>query len=250
MPIDPPTAAALLAYAAVVLLPGLAVLDLARVRTSDSFVRLGLGVGVGLALQPLAYLWPTLAGLAVTARVWWVVLALSAVVVAAGARRRRWTSGRVPGRIGPDRPRPAWPALALVGLLAIVAASRWWAVREVGVPLWGDSLHHAMIARLIGLAHGVPTDWQPLAALSSFTYHFGLHAGVATLAALTGLPEHRALLVAGQALSMLQPLTAYALAAGLTGRPWAGVAAALAAGGLSPMPAWYVNWGRYTPRKR
>ncbi len=45
---------------------------------------------------------------------------------------------------------------------------------------------------------------------------------------------------------VLQALTLYALAAGLTGRPWAGVGAALAAAGLGPMPAYYLNWGRYT----
>jgi hypothetical protein len=41
-------------------------------------------------------------------------------------------------------------------------------------------------------------------------------------------------------------LTLYPLAVRLSGSRWAGVLAVLVAGLLSPMPMFYVNWGRYT----
>ena len=256
MPLDAGTALGVLSFMTLALLPGLAVLRLLRVTAADRAVHAGLAVAVGLALQPVAYLWLTALRLPAGTGFWRAALVAAAVVPAAGvvARAARGRAGRWrrPERAEPTEavaggPRAAfWPRAALVALLLLVGASRWWAAREVTVPLWGDSLHHTMIVRLMVLREGVPDDWQPLAPLASFTYHFGLHAGVATLTALTGWPEHRALLVAGQVLSVLQVLTAYALVAGLTGRQWAGVAAAVAAAGLSPMPAYYLNWGRYT----
>jgi hypothetical protein len=103
-----------------------------------------------------------------------------------------------------------------------------------------------MIVDLFLRDRGLPQDWRPYAELSSFSYHFGLHATAATVAALSGVAPHKAVLVVGQLLSAMGVVTAYALAAGLSGRPWVGFVAALAAGGLGPMPAYYVNWGRYT----
>ncbi len=135
---------------------------------------------------------------------------------------------------------------ALVGILAVLLAARWAVAHELSVPLWGDSVHHSMIVRLFTLHEGLPSDWLPFEPLAPFTYHFGLHALTAGVALLSGIPEHRALIVTGQSLMVLQSLTAYALVAGLTGRRWAGVGAAIVAGGLGPMPGQYLNWGRYT----
>jgi hypothetical protein len=240
LPVSGPTAAVLALYVAVIVLPGMAVVRLTGARWRDPIVVLGVAVGMGLALQPLAYLWLTVARVRADARFWWLALAASVALLAVEARKD--TRARLRAAAG----ELAWPHLALLGILVAVLASRWWAARGLTVPLWGDSLHHTMIVRLLRHFAAVPDSWQPVAPLSTFTYHFGMHAGVATLSAMASLPEYRALLVAGQALSCLQVLTAYALAAGLTKRPWAGVAGALAAAGLSPMPAYYVNWGRYT----
>ena len=44
---------------------------------------------------------------------------------------------------------------------------------------------------------------------------------------------------------MIVPLV-FVLALALSGRPWAGVWAALIVGFASNLPAYFVNWGRYT----
>jgi hypothetical protein len=238
VPVDLPTLYALALYGLVLVLPGLAVLRLLGVRPADGGVWLGLAAGLGLALQPLIYLWAATFGLRVGPAFWWAVLLASAVIVALGALRR-------------PRARPAWahpqPAhWALAAVLVVALGARWWAARELTVPLWGDSFQHSVMVRLFLEQGGLPANWRPYAELATFTYHFGLHGSVATLAWLSGLPAEGALLVAGQGLMVLQVLTLYALAAGLSGRPWAGVGAALAAAGLGPMPGYYLNWGRYT----
>ncbi|MCB0216766.1 MAG: hypothetical protein H6648_09065 [Caldilineae bacterium] len=251
------TALALAAYLALILVPGLVLLRLAGWPTdappdadaegsgpADPWVRLGLAAGLGLALQPLAYLWARLAGLPVDAG---LVRALL-LALAAGLALASWRRGRRPAdlahTIAQELRRPS--GLAMTALLGLLLAARWWALRDLSVPMFGDSLHHSMIVRLFALQDGLPRTWRPFAELSTFSYHFGLHAGAASLAALTGISAPRAIIVGGQALMLLQALTAYALVAGLSGRRWAGLGAALAAGGLGTMPGFYANWGRYT----
>lgn len=242
---------AVLLYALVAFLPGLAVLHLLGLRPTDPLVRLGLAAGLGLALQPLVYLWAHLVHLPLGARLWWLLLASCAAYLLA-AHWRGWrasadrgiSAAAVRARLTAD---PAIAAqVATVVLLALVLASRWWAARALAVPLWGDSVHHTVIVRLLAEHGGLVDHWLPFAPLSTFTYHIGFHTTVVTLVWLTGLPAPQAVILAGQMLMVFQVLAAYALAAGLTGRPWAGLGAALAAGGLSTMPAYYINWGRYT----
>jgi hypothetical protein len=247
-------------YLALAILPGLALLKLlagpSRDQSDDPapWLRLGLAAGLGLALQPLVYLLASSLGLPVGAGFWWIMLSLSAAYL---FWPELWA---FQGWLRIDRPGPLVPSsarikrssalepadLVMLALLACLLASRAWAVRGLSIPMFGDSLHHTMIVRLFGLQGGLPQNWLPFAELSSFSYHFGLHAGAASLSMLSGLPAPRALILSGQGLMLLQALTAYALAAGLTGRRWAGVGAALAAGGLGTMPAYYANWGRYT----
>jgi hypothetical protein len=56
----------------------------------------------------------------------------------------------------------------------------------------------------------------------------------------------QAVLFVGQLLNALAAFTIYPLAVRLTGNRWVGFMAVLTAAVLSPMPGFYVNWGRYT----
>ena len=269
MPFSPVTAWAVVAYILLAILPGLALMRLCDVGPADPGVRMGLAAGVGLAVQPVIYLWAHLVHLPLGPAVWWLVLATSAVGVVYHPRKHpdhpdsASMEGTTPQHLGPISGAsigralrhfaPAagastdhWAHITLLILLLAVLASRWWAAHALTVPLWGDSVHHTMIVRLFLLHGGLVDNWLPFAPLSTFTYHFGFHATTATLAWMTGLPAERAVLVAGQVLMVLQVLTVYAFVAGVTRRPWAGIGAALAAGGLSIMPGYYINWGRYT----
>ncbi len=249
---------AFLLYLALLVLPGLALLRLAGgrdlLRSADLWVHAGLAAGLGLALQPLIYLWASTLGIPAGAGLQWTLLILSTAYLIASVTRdvaneRKAEPDESPLQRGLSRVQAGLrqPAnLALLLLLFFLAASRLWVLRELSLPMFGDSLHHSMILRLFALQEGLPHDWRPFAELSTFSYHFGLHAAGASLAGIAEIPAPRALLVSGQALMWAQALTAYALVAGWTGRRWAGLGAALAAGGLSTMPAFYLNWGRYT----
>jgi hypothetical protein len=133
----------------------------------------------------------------------------------------------------------------LVVLLAIIVI-RFLATMGWHVPLWGDSLHHTMIAQLLIEQNGLFRSWQPYAAMQSFTYHFGFHSHVAVLAWSTGIDTLRIVILTGQIANIAAVFTLYPLALRLGRSRWAGVVALLIAGLLVSIPMTYVNWGRYT----
>jgi hypothetical protein len=143
------------------------------------------------------------------------------------------------------RPDDAWADLALVGVLILVFFTRWWAARTLELPLW-DAPHHAMIAQLLVDHGGLFSSWAPYAELRTFTYHFGFHALVSVLHWLSRLPMPEATLWMGQILNGVAVATLYPLGVRMGGNRWGGVLAVLVAGLLSPHPAYYMNWGRYT----
>jgi hypothetical protein len=73
-----------------------------------------------------------------------------------------------------------------------------------------------------------------------------LHTAGAFVHWLTGMEMPRSVLIVGQLLNALAAFAIYPLAVRLTGNRWVGLVAVLTAAILSPMPGFYVNWGRYT----
>jgi hypothetical protein len=143
------------------------------------------------------------------------------------------------------------PLAALILVTVLLVGSRVWTVRGVNFGAWGDSYHHTMIAQLMLDQGGLFESWAPYAPLETFTYHYGFHANVAffqwATAWLTGNATPRAVVLVGQLLNALAVLSLYPLATRLSrGRRWVGVSAVLVGGLLMSMPAFYVNWGRYT----
>ncbi|MEO8084280.1 MAG: DUF6541 family protein, partial [Ardenticatenales bacterium] len=260
------TAYAVALALALPVVPGLALLFACRAAPREPIARLGLAAGLGLAVIPLVWLFaPGFIQLLfaqaqpgrITNSVWLLLLAAGGIILAG----RGWSLGVPWALAGMDKTRTAREltsaddapaktatiaALALVLVLAIQLAARWYAARTVTIPLWADSVHHAMIAELFVRGGRLPDSWLPLAPLATFSYHFGFHGYAAAVAQMTGLSATRAVVVVGQVLMVLQALTVAGLAAGLTRRPWAGVAAAIVVGGLGPMPGTYLTWGRYT----
>jgi hypothetical protein len=139
-----------------------------------------------------------------------------------------------------------WSDLAFVVLIALIFGVRFWAIRSLDVPMWGDSYQHTMIAQLLVDNGGLFDSWEPYAELQTFTYHFGFHAAAAAFHWVGGLDMPRAVLWTGQIVNGLAIIALYPLAVRVSGNRWAGVGAVLVAGLLSPMPMVYVNWGRYT----
>lgn len=232
----------LLAAAFLLVLPGWGLMALLwrGWQSQDFGSKLALSSGVGLALYPLLFLWAGLVGL--RPGMWFAVvppaLGLGAIIY----------KGK--GRF-PSPPLSPFPSYALTILLLAIFFARFFTVRGLDAPLWGDSVQHTAITQLFVDQGGLFTSWLPYAPYQTFTVHYGF-SSIAALLVWLGqlggglLTAAGATLFAGQILNGLAALALYPLAVKISGgQGWAGVGAVLAAGLLSPMPAFYVNWGRY-----
>ncbi len=138
------------------------------------------------------------------------------------------------------------PDVCLTIILLLIFFTRFWAVRGLEQPMWNDSLHHTEITQLILDNQGLFSTWLPYAAYKTFSMHYGFPLGAALLVWITGIGSGQAVLYLGQVLNVFAPLALFPLALRLThGNRVSGVIAVLVAGLLSPMPAYYINWGRY-----
>jgi hypothetical protein len=149
----------------------------------------------------------------------------------------------------------------LLGLALVVGIVAWRLaqVGELPLPAWVDSVHHALIVRLIEEQGGLPRDFLPFFP-AEFHYHFGFHAAAAVFGWWSGLEAGEAVLWLGQALNAAVSLSVYRLGYTLAGgdegaqqelgggrRGFAvGLGAALLSGFMFQMPGYYATWGRYT----
>ncbi len=229
-------------------LPGLALLRLlCPLPAWPVGSRLALASTISVALPPLLLLLTAPLGGLWQPFTLWLYLLFSAAVVFAPARSA-------------SPPRPVWQSVRLtpsdtVLLIVVVAALlvRLYVVRDLPTGLFGDSYHHTMIAQLLVDNGGLFQSWQPYAPLTTMTYHFGLHANVAFVHWLTGMPVTTALLITGQVLNTLVVFGLAALVAALAqfaprlrAAAWVGVWAVLLAGFVTTIPMHFVVWGRYT----
>jgi hypothetical protein len=215
-----------------------------------AWARWGLALGLSLAVLALVWLWAGVLGLRLSPAALAVACAaaLLALVVERALPLRRQARAAPPGPPLRARLRSALGGhnLAMGAVLFGGLAARLLAARDLALPAWVDSPHHALIARLLDQAGRVPADYAPLLPIDTFTYHFGLHALAVSLSWLSPLSIAEALLLGGQVLNALVPLAAYTLAAGLRWRPHAALAAAFLVAFVSFFPAYYLSWGRYS----
>ncbi len=215
--------------------------------------KLGLAGGLNLAIYPLLLLWTNLVGLHLGAFYAWLPSIAGLLVltwknqklfIQIGSRIRQKTN-----IFGNRKAPPVEIILADVAfliILGLIIVSRLWVIRSLDVPLFGDSYQHTMITQLIIDHGGLFDSWEPYANLTTFTYHFGFHSAAAVYHWISGVSVEKALLWAGQLINILAIMGLYPLAIKIAKNRWAGVLAMLVAGLLSPMPMYYVNWGRYT----
>lgn len=195
----------------------------------------GWCISLSLAALPLVLLWATALG--GRWQPWQAVLLIGLL----GATGAIWVGLRRPLRVT-----VGWPDLIAVLVIGLTTVVRFLQVRELVVPAWVDSVHHTFVTDLIIAQGRVPLNYEPAFPSAGFLHHFGFQAVAAWLAWLARLPAERAVLIYGQILNALAAWTGYILVRRLTGERIAGLAAVLAIGLLSPMPAYYVSWGRYT----
>lgn len=217
--------------------------------------KLALSAGLSLAIYPILFLWTDLAGLHLGPLYAWLpplAALLLLIWKKAGSHRRKpggvedWQENNGPSSIFSSIRSALLPDITLLFVLALVFAVRFWVIRSLDTPLWGDSYQHTMIAQLLVDHGGLFNSWAPYADLHTFTYHFGFHTLVAVFHWVTGATMPQATLWTGQIVNALAVFSLYPLAMRIGRSRWAGVAAVLLAGLLSPMPMFYFNWGRYT----
>ena len=229
-------------------LPGWVLLGSTWSKWPDLFLeeRLGLAIGSSLALYPLLFLWTDLVGW----RLGWFYAVLPAgiavlVLVFRGIQKIRAHQPFFPAGRSihiKDLPVP----LAFIVTVALIFAARFYAARLLSLPLWGDSLQHTVITRLIIENNGLFQSWQPYAEMTSLTYHFGFHSLSAVFAWASGMSADQAVIWFGQILNGGAVLAIVPLILLFTRNRWAGVFGLIIAGLLTPMPMFYINWGRYT----
>lgn len=138
-----------------------------------------------------------------------------------------------------------WEWVTLLPLLFLAAFFlRWLPLAGLIVLPGVDSYQHAMISSLFVANEGIPSNFLPYAPLSTFTYHFGLHANTSALAMAAALPVHRVLIFFEPFLLALVALTTLVLAHAITRNHYIAFAAAVIVAFVSVFPAWYLNWAR------
>lgn len=239
---------ALLVILAFLLLPGMAVQkSLLPGLALDTAESAGLWLGLSVALAPLLLYTVTLAGLRLGMEAVVVLLIACACLGLwrAWPGRRSLMGGRLSGG-----PLSLWraalsPAAGVFCVAGGAVLLRFVNAQDLALPLWVDSVHHTLIARLIAETGQLPVDYGPLLPPQPMLYHFGFHTLVAFANWTTGLDVATGVLVVGQLLDGLVVFPVYLFSSQLSGDRRAGLAAAVSVGLVSTMPAYYVSWGRY-----
>jgi hypothetical protein len=232
-------------------LPGLLLMSLAPLRwhSWDGLAWWGAALALGTAVWPLLWYAVTLSGGRFTGwLLWLVVLGCLTVLVF----RRSRIASRVspprsphhPGTCSPRRPRRHHLLLLLI--LTAGFAVRLLAVRDLAAPPWVDAGRHALITAVMVANGQTISDYAPYLPVERFPYHFGFHTISASLALMTGWPLARLLLVLGQLLNALVPLTVYTAVWLMTRRRNPAILAAFLVAIPFFFPAYYATWGRFT----
>jgi hypothetical protein len=207
----------------------------------NPITKLAIASGISIAIYPISFLWTNLVGLHLGIWYAWIPPIVGCVFLLwqfAHQRKLRTFALKLPTYQIAD------VVLSVVILLIIL--TRFWAIRSLPLPLWGDSYHHTMITQLMIDNKGLFNSWHPYAESITFTYHFGFHSISTVFHWITNIPAAQTTMIIGQIINIMAVLTLYPLAVLLFNNKWSGVIALLISGLISSMPMFYVNWGRYT----
>jgi hypothetical protein len=240
-------------------LPGWLLLDFSGLRKRlDLGEQTAISIGLSLALVPVLMLWTTvlklnwsresvlfLAGFLIA-----IFIARLVYIYIIVQRNKPPSRDAAPGsqpirqiRITPLIYNRAF-LLLLIYLVSLIV--RLVMVRDLATPAWVDAVHHALITRLILINGSYPSTYLPLLNFSPTLYHPGFHSIAASFAWLTNLDLPHSLLILGQVLNAFAVFSVYLITKTLTHSAYAGLFAAFITGFITPLPAYYTSWSRYT----
>jgi len=225
-------------------LPGRLLLGLLDTKGKfDPVENFALSTGLSLAVVPLVMLWTSILNFQLN-RTLVITVFLLMVILYFVQNRSSINPRKLKSRL---KFNPNWIVyLTLIGIFTISLVVRFGMVRDMAAPAWVDSVHHAMLTNLIVENGGFPETYAPFLNSDTVNYHLGFHSIVAVFQWLTEVEIVKALLLMGQVLNALFVFSAYLFTKALTRSRIAGIFAGLAVGLLTPMPAYYTSWGRYT----
>lgn len=226
----------MLATISIFVAPGFLLSELLiRGQLRDPIERIGVAIGTSFAVLPVLLLLITAGGMHFsTEAIIASALLLSSGLLLSGIRFRSSL------HLGD---------LHIAGFFLIFTVSllvRFVVIKDLWVPMWGDSYQHTLITQLIQDHGSVPTNYYPYAELNRFTYHFGFHTITAFFATIAGIEPFRATLIVGQLINACATFSAYIFTLTILEDRRAALVSALLVGLLFAMPAYFVNWGRYT----
>jgi len=229
-------------------LPGILLLDLSGLRKQFEFgEQVAISLGLSIAFIPIVSLWMTFLDISWSPPLLWIGAALMGLLFFL----RIWRGGNLSSAVNSDVSTEKGPsgkitAVLLVGIFALTLLTRLAMVRDLAGPAWVDSVHHGLITRLIIDTGLLPTNYAPLLPPEIGYYHPGFHSLLAFFSMMTDWDVPAAMLFVGQVLNALAIFSVYLLTTTLVKNRLAGLVAALITGLLTPMPAYYASWGRYT----
>lgn len=240
-------------------LPGWLLLELSGFRSRFDFgEQTAISTGLSLALIPVVMLWTTILKIKWTSRGLFFTAGFLLAIFIARLVYIGFTSLRNLRKLENSQSRdlPTLPdkifaffsgkSFVLILIFLGSLAVRLIMVRDLATPAWVDSVHHALITRLILENGSFPATYLPFWDINPAAYHPGFHSIAATFTCLSNLDLSHSLLFLGQVLNALSVFSVYLFTTSLTHSSKAGLFAALITGFLTPMPAYYTSWGRYT----
>jgi len=207
--------------------------------------KVGLASGTTLAVYPVLFLWSRLVGLHPGLLITGAAALLS-IFTLIWYIRQIIAQGNFKTKLSLKSIIPPLHESLLLAVVLLILTTRFWVIRMLDAPLWGDGYQHTMITRLLVDHQGLFDSWLPYAELKTFTYHFGFHSASGLFHWISGLNVTKSVLYTGQIVNMLAVLTLYPLGLRLSRNRWAALFSVAAAGLLFSLPMSYVNWSRYT----
>ncbi len=135
--------------------------------------------------------------------------------------------------------------ICLLAILCISIPLRLAFISTLVLPLYFDSTRHYAIVNDIMSSLGPAASPAGLALLRTDYYHIGFHLLASMLTATLDLDVAQVILVLGQMIVAVMPLSTFFLIRHETGSNSAALVAVLLAGFGWSMPAYALNWGKY-----
>jgi hypothetical protein len=200
----------------VFMIPGLALLNFLwpASKQLSKFERIALSIGLSIAIYPILFLITSFIGIRLG-------IGYALLPFLAGITYLVWSnwSGikerfKKPLAISLNiqwKETNFWQNFTLVFILLLIFLVRFWVIRGLAGPMWGDSYQHTMMSQLLVDNNGLFNSWMPYAQLGTFTYHFGFHSNVAVFHWFSGINVSDSVLWVGQIMNGFSVFALYPL---------------------------------------